>query len=249
MSVNELNKRLLAFRSGNRCAFSECTSNLSSDLDDPNPVTLGEVAHIKGENPGSPRYDDTMTDEERNDLPNLLYLCPNHHTLIDKQHESFSVEDLLKMKQDHENRVRELITEGFSDVTFEELSTATSWIKNFDEPINPNFDFNLTAIEEKINKNQLTTNSRIIIKGALGATDIVQNFINFISDEDETFPERLKSGFLVEYYKLKKDGLFGDELFEMMCKFSQKGMTSQAEKSASIAVLIYFFEKCEIFIK
>lgn len=249
MSVTDTTKRILASRSGDQCAFLGCSIKLTSDIDKPFPVILGEAAHIKGENPTAARYDVLMSDSERNHVDNLIYLCTHHHTLIDKQYQNYPVEDLIKMKQTHETKVRELITEGFSDVTFEELSTATAWIKNFDEPINPNFDFNLTAIEEKINKNQLTTNSRIIIKGALGATDIVQNFINFISDEDETFPERLKSGFLVEYYKLKKDGLFGDELFEMMCKFSQKGMTSQAEKSASIAVLIYFFEKCEIFIK
>jgi len=203
MSVSETTKRVLAFKSGNKCAFPGCMINLSSDIGDPYPITLGQAAHIRGENPGSPRYDVSMSDPERDHANNLIYLCAHHHTLIDKQYQNYPVEDLIQMKQNHEIKVRELITDGFADVTFKELETATSWIKNFDEPINPTFDFNLTAIEEKINKNKLTSNSRIIISSAIGALNIVQYFIDSITDAYETFPERLKSGFLEEYYKLK----------------------------------------------
>jgi len=49
------------------------------------PYTIGEMAHIRGENPGSNRHDENQTAEQRNDYENLILLCPNHHTLIDKR--------------------------------------------------------------------------------------------------------------------------------------------------------------------
>lgn len=41
---------------------------------------LGEVAHIKGNNPGSNRYDENQPDSERHHFDNLIILCPNCHT-------------------------------------------------------------------------------------------------------------------------------------------------------------------------
>ena len=66
---------------------------------------------------------------------------------------------------------------------------------------------------------------------------------------DPDFPERLKAGFLEEYYARRKEGHKGDELFELMCAFAQRGLRRQADKTAGIAVLIYLFEICDVFEK
>lgn len=47
-------------------------------------LTGVQIAHIRGAEPNSARYDATMTDDERADFPNLLLLCQAHHTLIDR---------------------------------------------------------------------------------------------------------------------------------------------------------------------
>ena len=49
MSVNYPTKVILAFHSGDRCAFMNCESRLSVDGEQSNPVVTGEVAHICGE--------------------------------------------------------------------------------------------------------------------------------------------------------------------------------------------------------
>ena len=54
MSVSERNKRIILTQSGNRCAFPGCNQILVKEKTDEDPHALvAEIAHIKGENPGS----------------------------------------------------------------------------------------------------------------------------------------------------------------------------------------------------
>lgn len=93
-------KKLFAL-SRNRCAFPSCEELLSKPEW---PKVLAKVCHICGLNAGSARHDRQMTDGERNDYPNLILLCPNHHELIDElEPERWSVDDLCDMKAAHES--------------------------------------------------------------------------------------------------------------------------------------------------
>jgi hypothetical protein len=71
-------------------------------------VVVGEEAHIVAERDDGPRGDPSMPVPERNAYPNLILLCPTHHTLVDKDHGvSFSIGDLRGMKAAHEESVEE----------------------------------------------------------------------------------------------------------------------------------------------
>lgn len=89
--------RKLFTLSGNRCAFPKCTASIIHE-----DTRLGEIAHIKGLNLGSARHDPAQTPEERNAYANLILLCPNHHTIIDADEVSYSVERLQSIKAAHE---------------------------------------------------------------------------------------------------------------------------------------------------
>jgi hypothetical protein len=89
-------KRLFA-HSGNRCAFPRCTAPIVDG-----PTVLGEISHITAASSNGPRYDASQADEARNGFDNLILLCPNHHTVIDADLESYTVERLQKMKKEHE---------------------------------------------------------------------------------------------------------------------------------------------------
>lgn len=69
---------------------------------------IGELAHIVGWSPGSPRGDSPMGEEERNDTDNLMLLCRNCHKPIDQNGiiGFYSVEDLKKIKKNHEEHIR-----------------------------------------------------------------------------------------------------------------------------------------------
>jgi hypothetical protein len=92
-------KRLFA-RSGNRCAFPKCTVEIVQG-----DTLVGEICHIKAARPDGPRYDPNQTSAERHGYENLILLCGTHHTVIDADDEAYTVERLIKMKNDHEQRV------------------------------------------------------------------------------------------------------------------------------------------------
>lgn len=65
------------------------------------PQCLGEIAHIEAENEGGPRFNPSMTSEQRNAVDNLILLCPNHHTEIDLDLHRYSVQRLRDLRDNH----------------------------------------------------------------------------------------------------------------------------------------------------
>jgi hypothetical protein len=248
LSVSYPTKLVLAFRSGNRCAFPNCDKRLTVDGSQSNPVVTGEAAHIAGEKPGAARFDGAMLDVDRDHYSNLIFLCGDHHTQIDKQEPEFAVERLLQLKLEHEGRVSEAIGDAFAEVGFAELEEATRWILEV-PPNRGGSTFLLIPPADKLSKNDLTSTSRSIVAMGLSVAREVRSFVESVAQTDSDFPERLKAGFLSEYYRLRQHGHFGDTLFELMCQFAQRGFKKPAAQSAGLAVLVYLFEACEVFEK
>ena len=114
----------LALNSGGVCAHPECKVRLAEDPSgDDEGVVIGVAAHIFGEKRGSARHDPIKKREFLNSAANLIYLCPTHHTLIDKQPETYSVAVLFHWKSKHEMKMREVTSEDV--VTYDELQRAT----------------------------------------------------------------------------------------------------------------------------
>lgn len=249
MSASYPTKVLLAFRSGDRCAFPGCPRQLTVDAPaGGDPVVLGEAAHIAGEQEKAARYDASMTDEQRNHFSNLIYLCGDHHTQIDKQVTHFPVDALYRLKSEHEAKVREGLNAAFAQIGFTELQLATAWVNRY-QPDADLADLSLLAPEDKIRRNDLTNGSRVTITMGLSVARLVGDFVQNEALIDSDYPERLKAGFLEEYFRLWREGHRADELFDLMCEFSQRGLKGQSQRSAGLAVLVYLFEKCDVFEK
>ncbi|MBE7491075.1 MAG: HNH endonuclease [Planctomycetes bacterium] len=251
MSATDRTKRVLAFRSGGICALPGCHVQLTIEQSSVGDIeSIGEAAHIAGENPGAERYDKSMSDAERDHVSNLIYLCPTCHTKIDKKggaHE-YPTTNLLDVKQAHEAKVLKALLAEFRTVTFVELEIATKWLIE-NQPSTPTSDMTLTSPDAKIVKNKLTDGSRMVIRQGIALAGEVSAFIESFSMNDSTFAERLKAGFLQEYYRLVQEGVTGDERFDSMCTFATHGMTTAGQRAAAIAVLVYLFERCEVFDK
>jgi len=97
-------KRLFGL-SGNTCAHPECNQALIDILD--GKVNVSVIAHIEGLNPKSARHNEKMTTDEKNSYNNLILLCQTHAKAIDSKDTNgeyrYSRDDLLKMKQEHED--------------------------------------------------------------------------------------------------------------------------------------------------
>ena len=94
----------LAKRVGMRCSNPGCINpHTSGPHSDPSKsVNLGVAAHITAAAPGGPRYDPSLTPEQRSSSHNGIWLCIKCSTLIDKDDPAYSVDLLRQWKTNAE---------------------------------------------------------------------------------------------------------------------------------------------------
>ena len=159
----------------------------------------------------------------------------------------YPVRRLLAIKADHEGVVAAAMEEAMATVSFRELEEATRWVTEV-PPSPPSHDFSRIPIKDKIRKNGLSVSTQNLIRSHLAATPQVRSFIQSLSQDDPGFPDRLKSGFLEHYYKLRTEGMSsGEDLFNSVCMFARRGFGDLKTQYAAQAVLVYLFETCEVF--
>ncbi len=110
----------LAKRAAYICSNPDCrTLTIGPSEADPDKfIYIAEAAHIKAAAPGGPRYDPTMSSEQRSSIENALFVCSNCADLIDKnQGIDFSVEELHRWKTEHDTWVRENLNKKVSPNT------------------------------------------------------------------------------------------------------------------------------------
>lgn len=108
MAIKNSDLKILWAKSGNRCAM--CRESLAPDDGESKIFILGEQAHIIGKTPTAARGEEEISDELRNNHDNLMLLCPNCHTKIDKNSAKYSVEKLRSIKKEHENWVEQRLS-------------------------------------------------------------------------------------------------------------------------------------------
>lgn len=100
--------KILFAWSGNQCAHPECTNPVVElGTEDSDEAIIAHICHIYAINENGPRGNPELTEEELNSLENLILLCPNHHTIVDSQHETYTAEELKKWKRDHEAKIKD----------------------------------------------------------------------------------------------------------------------------------------------
>jgi len=113
-------KENLALRVAHRCSYPNCPAitvgpgHASKDQ----VIKTGEAAHITAASPGGPRYDPSLSSEERRSFDNGIWMCSYHADLIDKDHENFAAQTLRLWKKQAELRAkRALENTGKSSTT------------------------------------------------------------------------------------------------------------------------------------
>jgi len=240
-------KLLFGFSAG-CCAYPDCpVINMREATDDDQAAVIGEIAHIMASSDQGPRADKTMPGPERNKYANLILFCPTHHTVVDKQPNTFTVEDLRRWKCELEAKVRDAIRTIMPQVSFSELESVTHGLLGLED--DGASDLSVIPPREKMQRNGLSSVTGSYLAIALAKSNVVGSFIDHFTRVDRRFAERLRSGLVAKYKELFAHGRRGDELFEEMlsfASFNQRGLKYQA---AGLAVLGYFFEACEVFEK
>jgi hypothetical protein len=76
---------------------------------------------------------------------------------------------------------------------------------------------------------------------------LVKNFLN--SNLDLNFAERMRDKFVEKYKSLKQEGLDSDSIFYSLKEFASGNSSEIKIQTASLCVIAYFFERCDIFEK
>ncbi len=95
----------LAKRAGWQCSSCRCPTE-GPTSEEGGSVSLGVAAHITAAAPGGPRFDPSLTPEQRSSVQNGIWLCGLHGREIDLDCARYSVGRLCTIKVEHELRVR-----------------------------------------------------------------------------------------------------------------------------------------------
>lgn len=112
-------KRRLFAASAGYCQNPGCSNELFVDTVD-KPIHIAEMAHIFAANDDGPRPNPKLSKEERGSFENLIMLCANCHTMVDKAPSSFPDNIIMNWKRSHKNKLQGL----FGAVVFETRASA-----------------------------------------------------------------------------------------------------------------------------
>lgn len=106
--------RKAAGRVGYRCSFPGCpNATIGASMESPTKTSItGVAAHICAAAEGGPRYDKSMTVEERSGVENCIWLCQTHSKLIDTDVKTYTIEKLRQWKADAELAASKALADG-----------------------------------------------------------------------------------------------------------------------------------------
>ena len=246
--VLERQVKALWGRAAARCSFTGCREELATPSDSTrNGLSLiGEQAHIVAysDSPTAPRSDPSYPKEARNNYENLILLCPNHHKIVDEDDDKYDANCLREMKREHEQWVDRSLNTAAVDLPFEELELVADQLLS--TAMLPNQELTITPPREKIQKNNLSPYISNLITIGLANSNLVESYIRDVAKSEPKYPERLRAGFVNEYQRIRESMSLGDELFLALMEFANAGDRRFERQAAGLAVLAYFFEKCEV---
>lgn len=117
-------------RAGHMCSNPGCRQPTAGpQLGNPDGyVDIGVAAHITAAAAGGPRFDSTLTPEQRRSLANAIWLCQVCARLIDADPGQYSVAVLLAWKGEHETFAANTLSGRFAALDrrhIQQLATAT----------------------------------------------------------------------------------------------------------------------------
>ena len=108
MSISTKVQRKLWASSGGYCGNPRCHCELLPFFDTGEITNIEEMAHIIGHKEDGPRGEDEMPISERDEFDNLILLCPNCHTTIDKNPQLYPKATIREWKRNHTESIRNL---------------------------------------------------------------------------------------------------------------------------------------------
>ncbi len=107
MSITDRVKRLLWSGSGGYCQNPNCRNFFFTFFESGEITSIEELAHVIAQSNGGPRGQNQLPLAQRDEYENIILLCPNCHSLVDKNPNQFPEGLLLDWKLKHERIIKE----------------------------------------------------------------------------------------------------------------------------------------------
>jgi hypothetical protein len=99
---------------------------------------------------------------------------------------------------------------------------------------------------DKLEYNQLSQATGTLLKAGMTRSEIVKKYLRGIADQ--TRYDRTAAAFRLRYAELKGQGVTPDDIFTGLQMFvSGESVATPTQQAATLAILAFFFEVCEIF--
>ena len=98
----------------------------------------------------------------------------------------------------------------------------------------------------KLQYNQLSAAAGTLLKAGMARAEVVRKYLRGLADQ--TRYDRVAAAFRVRYEELRNSGLPPDDILAELQRFvSGDAVSSPTHQAATLAILAFFFEACEIF--
>lgn len=202
---------------------------------------VGEFAHIIDLQKATTRYETDKSIGELNSKENVIILCPNCHTKIDKESEKYSTAYLKEIKDKYETNIivgREYSNPEYMNIfnyIFNDLkSRYNSYsIRDTYFPI---------TVKEKMNKNSLLEINDIIETG-LSHQTIFKEYLDSIAHLERVELRKMVIDIYLKQSK-KNDISNVDKFINMIKELIGNNIQNYLY---AIIILTYYFEECDVF--
>lgn len=194
-------------RVGLLCSFCGCLTKAASAESTKKVSSIGVAAHICAASPGGPRYDPSMTSEQRKSIENCIWMCETHAKLIDTDVVSYPRERLLEMKNAAEERIRKALDEGKRGFNFIESS---------------GFEITITkgVLEEAIKEGNYSKLKNILNSlEKVPKTTELQDLFDYYKIVYSFYCDRTELRQILENYKIKAKKIYINDIAELFISF------------------------------
>ena len=134
--MTDHDRKLLWTKAGNRCSYRFngviCDEELIKN-DNCNNVIIGDECHIVAKHKSTSRWMEEFQD--RDGYENIILMCKIHHKMIDSLSETFTVDILKHMKNEHESNISERLKNKEIEPLIIKDSFFNTEVKNADKAV------------------------------------------------------------------------------------------------------------------
>lgn len=129
---SEKTKKILAKMASERCCLCEEITSMPNQSES-NFIRIGEAAHISGARKSfTLRFDEKLTNEERKNISNGIWLCSTCHTIIDQDEKNYTISELEKIRSQHYQRI---LNGKYSKSSFRKIDELNEEVKRLNDII------------------------------------------------------------------------------------------------------------------